>query len=69
MFVKPAEGRMPRDPHTNLRVPPEGQHAPPYDQHWALLLQFGDVIECDEPKASPPPCDKPSAAPAPRDPQ
>lgn len=49
MYVKPAEGRLVRDPKTLDHLPPEGREVP-RDTHWIRLLQCGDVVE-----AAPPP--------------
>lgn len=57
-FVKPGDGRAPRDPNTGLFVPPEGQRVSVFDASWHFLLRHGDVVEAEEPAA-------PAAAPAP----
>ena len=66
MFVKPAPGRAPRDPRTNLRVPASGLQVPDHDPHWAILLRDGDVVRADAPPAEPP---AESTADAPHDPK
>ena len=53
MYVKPVEGRAPRDPLTMLRILPEGTHAPDHDTSWAVLLRHGDVVEAPDPAIAP----------------
>ena len=50
MFVKPAEGRSPRDPRTLLRIPREGIEVSEHDPSFATLRRHGDLVE-DEPPA------------------
>lgn len=49
MFVKPAEGRAPRDPRTLLRIPREGVEVSEHDPSFAALRFYGDVVECEPP--------------------
>jgi len=48
MRVKPAEGRMVRDPRTMLLLPEEGREVP-CDQFWMRRLRDGDVIKDEAP--------------------
>lgn len=43
MKIKPAPGRLVRDPATMLVLPPEGIKVPDYDPHWREALRWGDV--------------------------
>jgi hypothetical protein len=49
MYIKPAEGRAPRDPRTMLRIPREGMEVSEHDPSFAALRWHGDVIECEPP--------------------
>lgn len=62
MYVVPAEGRAPRCPYTNLRIPAVGQAYPDHDPHINLLLRFADVKLAEPPaEAAPPPRVEPPA--------
>ena len=72
MYVKPAEGRAPRDPRTLLRIPREGVEVDEHDPSFAVLRLHGDVVEAEPPapvsevaaeRAGPAPA--PAALPAP----
>ena len=49
IYAKPAEGRLVRDHRTNLPVPAEGAFMPAGDLAVLASLNFGDLIEADEP--------------------
>jgi hypothetical protein len=50
MFVKPAAGRMVRDPRTMRLLPPEGREIrEPINLFWRRRLRFGDVVKADAP--------------------
>jgi hypothetical protein len=45
MFVKPAPGRLVRDPRSKQRVPETGIEVADTDTFWARRLADGDVVE------------------------
>lgn len=49
MFVKPAPGLLVRDPRTGARMPEGGRHIDENDLEWARLLNFGDVVQAEQP--------------------
>ena len=48
MFVKPAPGRLVRDPVSKRPLPAEGAEVPE-NTYWIRRLACGDVISCDVP--------------------
>jgi hypothetical protein len=52
MKVKPAEGRMVRDPRSMQLVPPEGREVSDRDPFWRRRLRDGDVVLVDAPPAT-----------------
>lgn len=51
LFLKPAPGRIVRDPVTMTPIPPDGEEKP-RDPHWLRRLHDGDVVEALPPEHS-----------------
>ncbi|EJD0490280.1 DUF2635 domain-containing protein [Salmonella enterica] len=51
-FIKPAPGRMVRDPDTLEFLKPDGEEKP-FTPYWCRRLDGGDVIEFDPNEAQP----------------
>lgn len=51
-FIKPAPGRMVRDPDTLEFLQPDGEEKP-FTPYWCRRLDDGDVIEFDPNEAQP----------------
>ncbi len=51
IYVKPAQGRLVREPITNLPMPDEGMFVAESDPHWMQHLRFGDIEVTDAPAA------------------
>jgi hypothetical protein len=50
-FLKPAPGRMVRDPRNMRLLPEEGREIrEPLDLYWRRRLRFGDVVEAEAPR-------------------
>ena len=64
MFVKPAEGRLVRDPFTRLPVSAAGQDWPDNDPTLAVLLLHGDLESATQDAVQDPAPDAEAAAEA-----
>ncbi len=53
MFVKPAPGRIVRDPVSKVALPETGKEVPDFDMYWARRLRDGDVVEATPPAPQP----------------
>jgi hypothetical protein len=50
MYLKPAPGRLVRDPRNMRRLPEEGREIRvPLDLYWRRRMRMGDVIKADPP--------------------
>jgi hypothetical protein len=54
MFVIPKPGLNFRDPHSLVRVPPEGMEVPDGSLEWARILADGDATLGEAPAAADP---------------
>jgi hypothetical protein len=53
MFVKPAHGRIVRDPVSKLAISVDGHNVNETEMYWARRLRDGDIVEAKLPAVVP----------------